>query len=143
VIALPPSSLGAVQLTNAWPFPALADTFCGAVGAVAPVGVTAFDGDDAGPGPAELDACTTNVYEAPAVSPVTVVLVTGGDPVTVVGVCPLEPTYGVIVYVDTAPPVDGADHETAADIDLAVAVTFVTCPGGAGGAACANMTSTQ
>jgi hypothetical protein len=57
--------------------------------------VTAFDGADAGPEPAEFDACTTNVYEVPAVSPVIVALVAGGD--TVVVACAFEPMYGVIV----------------------------------------------
>jgi hypothetical protein len=59
--------------------------------------VTEFDCADAGPEPAEFDACTVNVYDVPAVSPVTVAEVAGGDPVTVVGVCAVEPINGVIV----------------------------------------------
>jgi hypothetical protein len=61
VIALPPSLDGAVQLTSAWPVAGLADTFWGADGALAEVGVTAFDRADAGPLPEAFEACTTNV----------------------------------------------------------------------------------
>ena len=42
-------------------------------------------------------AVTVNVYVVPFVSPVTVVLVAGGDPVTVTGVCAVDPMYGVTV----------------------------------------------
>ena len=69
----------------------------GAGGAAGPLGVTAFDCADAGPEPDPLDACTVNVYAVPCVSPVIVVLVAGGVPVTVVGVCAVEPMYGVTV----------------------------------------------
>ena len=40
-------------------------------------------------------ARTVNVYAVPGVSPVTVVLVAGGVPVTVFGVCAVAPMYGV------------------------------------------------
>jgi hypothetical protein len=87
-----------------------------------------------------LDAWTTNVYDVPAVSPDTVVLVV--DPDTDVGVCAFEPMYGVIVYELGAPPVDGADHDTDALRLPAVADTPVTCPGAVSGVG-ANSTSTQ
>ena len=140
VTELPPSLLGTDQLTSAWLVAGLADTDCGADGTPAPVGVTAFDGADAEPAPAELDACTTNVYDVPAVRPTTVVLVV--DPDTVVGVCALDPIYGVIVYVLGAPPLDGADHDTDALPLPAVAATPVTYPGAVNGVG-ANCTSTQ
>jgi hypothetical protein len=88
--------------------------------------VTAFDGEDAGPLPAEFDAVTWNVYAVPFVKPVTVAPVAGGDPDTVVGVCAVDPMYGVTVYVLGKPPVEGADHDTDALAVPAVAVTFVT-----------------
>jgi hypothetical protein len=143
VIALPPSLAGADQLTSASLVAGLALTFCGADGALAPVGVTAFDCADTGPGPPEFDACTVNVYDAPCVSPVTVTLVAGGDPDTVVADCATPALYGVTAYDVGAPPLDGADHETVADWNPADADTFVTCPGAAGRAAGANITSTQ
>jgi hypothetical protein len=61
------------------------------------VGVTEFDGADAGPVPTEFVALTVNVYAVPFVSPPIVAPVAGGDPVTVVGVCAADPTYGVTV----------------------------------------------
>ena len=61
MIEPPPSLLGAVHETDAWLLAGLADTLCGADGAVPASGVTAFDGEDAGPEPAEFDPCTTNV----------------------------------------------------------------------------------
>ena len=94
MIGLPPFD-GAVQLTVACAFPAVALTFVGAPGSVA--GVTAFDGLDARPVPIAFVAVTVNVYAVPFVSPVTVVLVAGGDPVTVTGVCAVDPMYGVTV----------------------------------------------
>jgi hypothetical protein len=63
VIELPPLLLGAVHDTWASNEPGLAATFCGAVGAVGAVTVTALDGADAGPDPEELEATTTNVYD--------------------------------------------------------------------------------
>ena len=61
------------------------------------VGVTGLDGAEAGPVPIALVAATVKVYAVPLVSPVTVVLVAGGLPVTVVGVCAVVPMYGVTV----------------------------------------------
>ena len=61
VTGLPPLFAGADQLTNAREDAGLAATFCGADGADAPVGVTAFDDADTGPDPVELVACTVNV----------------------------------------------------------------------------------
>ena len=49
------------------------------------------------------------------VSPAIVLVVAGGVPVTVVGVWAVEPTYGVILYEVTGPPVAGAVHETSAE----------------------------
>ena len=72
MIGLPPSLAGAVQLTVAAPSPATAVTFVGTPGAVAgAAGVTAFEGDDAGPGPTAFVAVTVNVYAVPFVRPVT------------------------------------------------------------------------
>jgi hypothetical protein len=61
VIPLPPLLDGALQLTVADPFPGTADTSVGAPGAVAEVGVTALDGSEAAPEPAEFEAVTVNV----------------------------------------------------------------------------------
>jgi hypothetical protein len=59
VIGLPPLLAGTAQLTVAWPFPAVAVTADGAPGG--PVGMTLFDGDDAGPGPMALVAMAVKV----------------------------------------------------------------------------------
>jgi hypothetical protein len=60
-------------------------------------GVTEFDAPDAGPVPTALVAVTVNVYAVPLVSPLTVALVAGGLPVTVVGDCADDPRNGVTV----------------------------------------------
>ena len=92
--------------------------------------MTALDSADAGPAPLALTASTVNLYVVPLVSPVTVFVVAGGEPVTVVGVCAVVPTYGVIRYEVTGPPPEGAVHVTFADVPpLSVAVTPVTWPG--------------
>jgi hypothetical protein len=70
VIAEPPLLDGAVHETVAWLLPAVAVTDVGAPGTV--TGVTALDGDDAGPVPTAFVAVTVKVYEVPFVSPVTV-----------------------------------------------------------------------
>jgi hypothetical protein len=54
---------------------------------VGAVGVTAFEGGEAGLVPTELDAVTVNVYVVPLVRPVIVALALGGLPVTVVVAC--------------------------------------------------------
>ena len=72
-MALPPSLLGALKLTDAWALPRIAVTPVGAPGTVA--GVTAFDGAEAGPVPTALVAVTVKVYAVPLVSPVTMWLV--------------------------------------------------------------------
>src|SRR5215470_3142389 len=69
--------------------------FCTRIGLVE--GVTGFDGAEAGPVPMALVALTVKVYVVPLVSPVMVLLVAGGFPVTVVGVCAVLPMYGVTV----------------------------------------------
>ena len=61
VIVLPPLFVGAVQVTVADALPAVAVTPVGAPGTPGPLGVTAFDGDDAGPSPVALVAVTVNV----------------------------------------------------------------------------------
>src|SRR3954451_21899316 len=139
-IALPPSSLGAVQPTIADVLSALAVTAVGAPGAPASVGVTAFEFVASPPEPPAFSACTVNVYAGGASRPVTVALVAGGDPLTVLGACAVVPAYGVITYDDGGPPDDGADHDTVADDWPAVAVTPDTAPGAAGSA---KRTSTQ
>jgi hypothetical protein len=90
VIALPPFD-GAVQLTEAWLSPAVAVTPVGTAGAVGPVGVTALDAADSALVPTALVAETVNVYVVPFVSPVTVVEVPGGLPLTVLVACGAEP----------------------------------------------------
>jgi hypothetical protein len=95
VIGLPPLEAGAVHDTVACPAPAVAVTPVGAPGAAA--GVTALDAADAGPVPAEFVAVTVNVYAVPFVSPVTLAVVAGGLPVTVVVGCAVAPMYGVTV----------------------------------------------
>jgi hypothetical protein len=73
---------GAVQLTVADAFPAVAVTPLGAAGTVA--GVTAEEAADSGPVPTALVAMTVNVYAVPLVRPVTAALVAGGFPLTVI-----------------------------------------------------------
>ena len=61
-MAAPPLLAGAVQLTLAWPLPGVALTPVGAPGTVtAAVGLTAAEGDEAGPVPAALVAVTVKV----------------------------------------------------------------------------------
>jgi hypothetical protein len=129
---LPPVLVGAVQLTVAARLPAVAVTPVGAPGNV--LGVTAFDGADAGPVPVALVAETVKVYVVPFVKPVTVVDVAGGVPLTVTGVFAVEPTNGVTVYlVIPLPPLsDGAVQLTVAEPLPAVAVTPVGADGAAG-----------
>ena len=55
------------------------------------------DAADAGPVPTPLVAVTLKVYAVPLVSPVTVVDVAGGDPLTVVAVWAVAPMNGVTV----------------------------------------------
>ena len=59
--------------------------------------MTAFDGADTGPEPLALEACTVNVYWVPLVEPVTVTLVAGAEPDTVVAGRASPATYGVTV----------------------------------------------
>ena len=59
MIALPPFDAGAVKLTEACAFPAVAVPMVGAPGTVA--GVTLFEAPDAAPVPTELVAFTVNV----------------------------------------------------------------------------------
>ena len=73
VMALPPLLTGAVKLTLACAFPAVAVAPVGGRGA--PTGVTAFDGSDGGPVPAIFVATAVNVYDTPFVRPVTVCVV--------------------------------------------------------------------
>jgi hypothetical protein len=61
VIVLPPVLLGAVQLTVAARLPGSAVTAVGAPGRLGPLGVTAFDCDEAGPVPTALVADTVKV----------------------------------------------------------------------------------
>jgi len=128
VIALPLSA-GAVHETDACCSPAVAVMSAGAAGAVGGSGTTAFEGDDAEPLPAPLVAVTVNVYEVPAVRPVTnaavrvpstVAVALPGDAVTV---------YAVIAL----PPSAGAVHVTDAEFGPAVAVTPVGAAGRSAG----------
>ena len=82
--------VGALHETVTEPDPAVAAvTPVGAAG-TAP-GVTALDGAEAVPVPRELVAVTLNVYAVPLVSPVTVAVLAGGEPVTVTGVPAVDP----------------------------------------------------
>jgi hypothetical protein len=67
---LPPSLVGAVQVTEAEALPAVADTPVGAPGTFA--GVTAVEAAEAAPVPLALVAVTVNVYGVPLVRPWTV-----------------------------------------------------------------------
>ena len=98
-------------------------------------GVTVADGADAGPVPTALVAVTVNVYAVPSVSPVTVAVVAGGVPVTVLDAWAVLPTYGVTVYeVIAAPPLLGAVQLTTAVPSPALAPIPVGAPGSVGGA---------
>src|SRR6478736_2183017 len=112
--------MGAVQDTVAEPSPAVALTPVGAPGGVAPeVGVTGLVAVEAAPVPMALVAVTV-------VRPVTVVLVAGGVPVTVLAVCAVPPMNGVTVYpVIWLPPLEGAVQDTVAEPSPAVAATPV------------------
>ena len=96
MIGLPPFAARSSS-TTAEPLPGVADTAAGASGAVGAVGVTALDGTDDGPVPTALVADTVNVYAVPFTNPDTTAWVTGGAPVTTVGVLATPATYGVTV----------------------------------------------
>jgi len=70
VIAEPPFDAGAVQLTLAWVFPALAVTLVGEPGG--PAGVTEVESLDAELSSMIFVAFTEKVYPVPLVKPVTV-----------------------------------------------------------------------
>ena len=94
-------------------------------------GVTDEDGADAADVPTLLVAVTRNVYAVPLLNPVTVADVAGGEPVTDIDVCAVDPAYGVTVYpVIGLPPSEGALQDTTAEASPAVAET----PPGAAGA---------
>jgi hypothetical protein len=59
--------------------------------------VTELDAAEAGPVPTPLVAVTLNVYAVPFAKPAIVVVVAGGEPLTVVGVWAVVPMYGVTV----------------------------------------------
>ncbi len=71
MIALPPSEPGAVQLTPAEAFPAVALPIVGAPGTV--LGVTAFEAPESGEVPIAFVAATLKVYVVPFVKPLIVV----------------------------------------------------------------------
>jgi hypothetical protein len=133
VMALPPLDAGALHETEACALPAVAVTALGAPGAVAGVvGVTLFDGADAGPLPTALTATTVNVYGTPLFKPLTVALV--GTTVLPAGAVTVAlPPAGdeLTTYeVMALPPLDaGAVHETEACELPAVATTLVGAPG--------------
>lgn len=93
VMAKPPFDAGAVQLTLAWPLPAVATTFVGAPGTVPTL--TAFEWADSAPVPAVLIALTVNVYVDPFCSELTVAPV--GVAGSFTGVPAVGPIKGVIV----------------------------------------------
>jgi len=82
VIAEPPLLVGAVNVIEAWAFPAVAVPIVGAPGTVVGgVGVTEFEGELAGLLPIAFVAITVKAYEVPLVKPVTVIGL--ADPVPV------------------------------------------------------------
>jgi hypothetical protein len=84
VIALPPLLAGAVNVTVALAFPAVAVPMVGGPGTVAAtLGVTLFDAADAALLPITLTALTVNVYAVPFVRPVTLIDVHGAVQVPV------------------------------------------------------------
>ena len=75
-MGLPPSDSGAVHDTCALESPATADTPPGAAGTLEnALGVTGFEGLDAGPRPTAFVALTVNVYVVPFTRPDTEQLV--------------------------------------------------------------------
>jgi hypothetical protein len=112
---------GAVQLTVAWAFPAVAVTAVGAPGSVA--GVTLFEGAEAGPEPFTLAAVTVKVYAVPFVRPVTVAVVV--VPLGVLAVAPPGDDVTVYDVIALPPLLAGAVHETLACVLPEVAVTPV------------------
>jgi hypothetical protein len=81
VIALSPSLLGPVNVTEADPLPRVAVPIVGASGTVA--GTTAFDASDGALEPTALVASTVKVYEVPLVSPPMVAVVSAPGTVAV------------------------------------------------------------
>jgi hypothetical protein len=132
VLGAPPDD-GAVQLTDAIAFPAVAVTAVGDPGGGGGVGTTAFEGVEAGPLPDEFAAVTVNVYVEPFARLLIVADVAGGLPVSVVVACATPPTNGVMTYDVTGPPDTGAVHVSPAEAGPAVATTFVGVPGTGGG----------
>src|SRR3954454_476307 len=101
-------------------------------------GVTEFEAADVLPVPASLVAETLNVYRAPLVSPVIVVLVE--LPETSTGDCAAAPSYGVTVYrvIAASPSLLGFDQLTSAEVDAGRARTS---PGAAGGIGSSGVTA--
>ena len=76
----------------------------------------------------------------PEVSPFTVALVAGAETVLAFDGWAVVPTYGVMRYEPTGPPLDGAVQLTVAELaPLATALTPAGCPG----TGSAYITSTQ
>jgi hypothetical protein len=73
----PPLLAGALKVTLASAFPAVATAEVGTPGM--PIGVTGFDADEGELVPTELTAYTAKLYDVPFVRPVTVI----GEPVDV------------------------------------------------------------
>ncbi len=72
------------------PLPAVATTPDGAGGG--PTGVMEAEAAELGPVPSALVAVTVNVYGVPLARPVTDTEVAGGEPLTTVVGCAIEPT---------------------------------------------------
>jgi hypothetical protein len=116
---------GAVHVTVAEPFPAVALTADGAPGV--PAGTTGADAADAGPVPTAFFAATVNVYVNPLERPVI-------DAEVAPPVLTVVPAEDVTVYpVIGLPPLDaGAAHVTTAVPSPAVAATETGAPGALG-----------
>jgi hypothetical protein len=118
--------------------PPWAPPCCTNAGTTAELGITLFDGADAGEVPTAFVAVTVKVYETPFVRPVIVAPVGAGLPVTVLEASGVPPVHGVTVYeVMVEPPLFGAFHVTLAEAFPAEAVTPVGAAGAFGaGATC-------
>src|SRR4051812_16538953 len=121
------------RVTDCVPAVPWAPVCCTNVGVLTVPGVTALEAAEAGDVPIAFVAVTLKVYAVPLVSPVTVAVVAGGLPVTVIGVCAVVPTYGVTVYPVTGLPLfGGAVHRTVENPSPAVALTPVGAAGAVG-----------
>jgi hypothetical protein len=122
VIADPPLLVGAVNVTVARAFPAVAVPIVGAPGPVE--GVTEFEGELGKLLPVAFVAITVKVYAVPLVSPVTVIGLVEPVPVILPGV-----EVAVYPVIADPPLLAGAVNVTIACALPAVAIPIVGVPG--------------